>query len=143
MQFSKLALTFWLCALAYAQSPVGSSGSGDTGSTSGNGNTDTNGAASASSGSSPSKSGFQVLQYSTNGWHSGIVNNVNLDNVIHYKPKSLGFPGFECRRNSQSELGCRRLHFCVRCSCDDVNSRSEQGLGDLEVMSGGMWPGSA
>ena len=52
MQLSKLALGFWLCALAYAQSPVGSSGSGDTGSTTGNGDTGTNGA--ASSGAYPS-----------------------------------------------------------------------------------------
>ena len=65
MQFSKLALIFWLCTLAYAQSPVGSSGGGDTGSTTGNGNTGSNGA--ASSGAYPSistsESVFQSLQY--------------------------------------------------------------------------------
>ena len=63
MQFSKLALIFWLCALAYAQSPVGSSGGGDTGSTSGNGNSETNGAASSGAyPSSSSKSMFWFLQ---------------------------------------------------------------------------------
>ena len=63
MQIYKLALIFWLCALAYAQSPVGSSGSGDTGSTTGDGDTGTNGAASSgSASSSTSKSVFWFLQ---------------------------------------------------------------------------------
>ena len=63
MQFSKLALIFWLCALAYAQSPVGSSGSGDTGSTTGNGNSGSSGAASSGAyPSSISKSIFWFLR---------------------------------------------------------------------------------
>ena len=61
------------------------------------------------------------LMHSTNGWHSVIVNDVNLDNVIHNKPKSLSFQGFERRWNSQPKLGCCRLLYGVGCSCDDVN----------------------
>ena len=59
--------------------------------------------------------------HSINGWHSVVVNNVNLDNVIHYKPKSLSFQGCERRLHSQPEFGCCRLLCCVRCSRDDVN----------------------